>query len=75
MDFTTPINHGGMFHETVEPLFHFEEYSSRYSVSPEKQLTIALSFALGNSQLFPDPPESLKPNKFSCCPPYQSLSV
>ena len=25
-------------------------------------------FALGNSQLFPGPPESLEPDRFSCCP-------
>ena len=38
-------------------------------------LTIALGFASGNSQLFPSPPESLKPDRFSCCPRDQSLFV
>ena len=27
----------------------------------------------GNSQLFPSPPESLEPDRFSCCPRDQSL--
>ena len=29
----------------------------------------------GNSQLFPGPPESLQPDRFSCCPHDQSLFV
>ena len=40
-----------------------------------KQLTITLGFASGNSQLFPGPPESLEPERFSCCPRDQSLFV
>ena len=40
-----------------------------------KQLTIPLGFALGNSQQFPGPPESLEPDRFSCCPRDQSLFV
>ena len=40
-----------------------------------KQLTITLGFASGNSQLFPGPPESLEPDRFSCCPRDQSLFV
>ena len=40
-----------------------------------KQLTITLSFNSGNSQLFPGPPESLEPDRFSCCPRDQSLFV
>ena len=31
--------------------------------------------ASGDSQQFPGPPESLKPDRFSCCPHDQSLSV
>ena len=38
-----------------------------------KQLTITLGFAPGNSQLFPGPPESLEPTRFSCFPHDQSL--
>ena len=40
-----------------------------------KQLTITLGFASGNSQLFPGPPESLKTDRFPCCPRDQSLFV
>ena len=40
-----------------------------------KQLTITLGFASGNSQQIPGPPESLKPDRFSCCPRDQSLFV
>ena len=32
-------------------------------------------FASGNSQLFLGPPESLEPDRFSCCPRDQSLFV
>ena len=38
-------------------------------------LTITLGFASGNSQLFPGPPESLEPDRSSCCPRDQSLFV
>ena len=34
-----------------------------------------LTIASGNSQLFPGPPESLEPDRFSCCPFDQSLFV
>ena len=40
-----------------------------------KQLTITLGFASGNSRLSPGPPESLEPDRFSCCPRDQSLFV
>ena len=40
-----------------------------------KQLTVTLGFASGNSQLFPGPRESPKPDGFSCCPLDQSLFV
>ena len=40
-----------------------------------KQLTITLGFASGNSQLFPGPPESLEPDRFSSCPLDQLLFV
>ena len=40
-----------------------------------EKLTITLGFASGNSQLFPGPPESLEPDRFSCCPRDQSLFV
>ena len=38
-------------------------------------VTITLGFASGNSQLFPGPPKSLEPDRFSCCPRDQSLFV
>ena len=40
-----------------------------------KQLTITLGFTSGNSQLFPGPPESLVPDRFSCCPRDLSLFI
>ena len=40
-----------------------------------EKLTITLGFASGNSQLFPGPPESLEPERSSCCPRDQSLIV
>ena len=42
-----------------------------------KKLTITIGFASGNtcSKLCPGPPETLEPDKFSCCPRDQSLLV
>ena len=40
-----------------------------------EKLTITLGFALGNSQLFPGPLESLEPDRSSCYPRDQSLFV
>ena len=34
-----------------------------------------LGFTSGSGQLFPGPPESLEPDRFSCCPRDQSLFV
>ena len=40
-----------------------------------EKFTITLDFALGNIQLFSGPPESLKPDRFSCCARDQLLLV
>ena len=51
------------------------EKSIWLSDSVWKQLTITLGFASDNSLLFSGPPESLKPDRYSCCPCDQSLFV
>ena len=40
-----------------------------------KNFTFALGFVSCNSQLFPSPPVSLEPYRFSCCPRDQSLTA
>ena len=43
--------------------------------SANRKIHLAIGIQEGNSQLFPGPPESLEPDRFSCCPRDQSSFV
>ena len=58
----------------VEELYFYISQKA-YNDIIKQIMTDPSCIALGNSQLFPGPPESLEPDSFPCCPRDQSLFV